>query len=956
MTEMKDRFDSKNYQISHLKAISLVGMKKYSEAIECYDNAIEIEPDCYDCLYDKAIILREVMKHEEALECYGKAIQIKPDFVNALNNKASLLSTMRRNEEAKANIEEALDYLRNNATSTATATATALDTKGFICQNLGEYQDAIDNFDHAIKSDERHLSSWINKGMIKNRQRLYNDALECFEKAIDIENDSGAAWSGKADTYAHLYEYKEAEKCFEKAISIYCKNIKEETYDVHALNAKGIEALNGKGIALAGIAEHLHGKEKEEKFNDAIKCFDRIIKYYEDYEIYKDYDYIYACRNKGVVLVKLNKYEQAIYAFDKVLNIDSKFAYALNGKGIALANIGSHLDGKEKEEKFNDAIKYFEKALEPESGVKNPIQLITPLQNKGDVLDSLAQYHDSQMEYEEAIQCFDMCLKRQREFVCALVSKGRSLGCQRKYDEAKGCFNEAIQFYIAHHADKEPCFAHAYRYKAYTMLMTAEKIEQLSEALSYFEKATQIDPDSEHSWNSWGYALTSMGEFEKAVECFDKAVALDAEFAEALANRGYILVCLGKLDEAKKDFDRALEIDSNNAYVHNYNGLSYLYLKRYAKAVECFDRSLWLAKPEQKDYILANKGYTLSSRGWLLDALDCFEEISGIKHVRELDNKDDQKVTSYALNGKGIVLDELKIHDEAKECFNKAMILDPIRKDTSYLNIGRSYYQEEDYTNAIENFTKINDPKLEAQKRNGLGLCYFRLGLYEDAESEYRDAIKANPRMVEPYYNLGVLYNSEEKPERAKALFNTCLQLDNNFSKAMDALKKLEGTNQLSDWYDWWFKSGTGKKAIGITLISSIMILFFFTAFISITIPHIQLQNPIKLPSLILNTSAQKNETSIISATSAQKNESSATTSKPDITALIILIILLLIVLLLPSIKSVKLGTIELATSPIETSTVEIKPSIPMPFKSEYMSLYFHMPIKSGIGMLYTGR
>lgn len=106
------------------------------------------------------------------------------------------------------------------------------------------------------------------------------------------------------------------------------------------------------------------------------------------------------------------------------------------------------------------------------------------------------------------------------------------------------------------------------------------------------------------------------------------------------------------------------------------------------------------------------------------------------------------------------------------------MILDPIRKDITYFNIVRSYYQEEDYTKAIENFTKINNSKLEAQKRNGLGLYCFRLRLYDDAESEYLDTIRANPRMVESYYNLGVLYNSEGKLERAKAMFNTCLQLD----------------------------------------------------------------------------------------------------------------------------------------------------------------------------------
>jgi hypothetical protein len=155
-------------------------------------------------------------------------------------------------------------------------------------------------------------------------------------------------------------------------------------------------------------------------------------------------------------------------------------------------------------------------------------------------------------------------------------------------------------------------------------------------------------------------------------------------------------------------------------------------------------------------------------------------------------------------------------------------------------------------------------------------------------------------------------------------------------------LKKLKGLNQLSDWYSWWFKSDKGKKALGLILVTSISILFLITAIASLAIPHSLLQN---FPNLtfLTQTSPTSKDTSTNSISSVVKN--------PDIPALIVLIILLLIILFLPSLRSIKVGTIELATSPIVTGTIEIKSSTPMPFKSDYMPLHFVMPLKSGIGL-----
>ena len=104
---------------------------------------------------------------------------------------------------------------------------------------------------------------------------------------------------------------------------------------------------------------------------------------------------------------------------------------------------------------------------------------------------------------------------------------------------------------------------------------------------------------------------------------------------------------------------------------------------------------------------------------------------------------------------------------------------------------------------------------------------------HEDAENEYRTAIRSNSNTVEAYYNLGVLYNNNyDQPDKANRQFNTCLKVScGKFSRAKDAIEKLKGSSPL-DWYNWWFRDGKIKRALAVVLILSILTLTLIVAII----------------------------------------------------------------------------------------------------------------------------
>lgn len=216
-----------------------------------------------------------------------------------------------------------------------------------------------------------------------------------------------------------------------------------------------------------------------------------------------------------------------------------------------------------------------------------------------------------------------------------------------------------------------------------------------------------------------------------------------------------------------------------------------------------------------------------------------------------------------------------------------------------YLHRGIAKYGKKDYKNAIIDFKKINDLSLESKKYHYLGLCYYQLNLYDKAKEEYYKAIESNPSLIGVYYDLGVLYNSKNKTDTAKKLFETCINMDSKFELAWEALGKLENIGQLN-WYEWWFGKNRKKSVLGGIILFAILGLITYIVGIS-----------------ILNTIDNNKIIGIVSS-----------------------LIILLIILLSPNIKNVKLGEVELSISSNIIESIILSPSSPStlnPFDREFI-------------------
>ena len=106
-----------------------------------------------------------------------------------------------------------------------------------------------------------------------------------------------------------------------------------------------------------------------------------------------------------------------------------------------------------------------------------------------------------------------------------------------------------------------------------------EKANQLlvkknyEEAIQYYDKVLEIEPNAKVVLNNKGNALSNLGKYEEAIQYYDKVLKINLVIAKlfgsdpndinTLYSKGNALFALGKYDDAIEHYDKVLEINPN---------------------------------------------------------------------------------------------------------------------------------------------------------------------------------------------------------------------------------------------------------------------------------------------------------------------------------------------------------------------------------------------------------
>jgi len=146
-----------------------------------------------------------------------------------------------------------------------------------------------------------------------------NEAIKCYDKIIEIDPTFADAWRLKAATYTSLSQDNKAVECLTKAIE---------------LNPHNLEFRLSLGVAL----------QRLKRFDDALGCYEQA-KRERPNDPRIDY-YI------GLMWGNMADYTKALTSFENALRIKPDFTDALLGKGIMLVRLDRKDEAKQCADKL----------------------------------------------------------------------------------------------------------------------------------------------------------------------------------------------------------------------------------------------------------------------------------------------------------------------------------------------------------------------------------------------------------------------------------------------------------------------------------------------------------------------------------------------------------------------------------------------------------------------------
>ena len=333
--------------------------------------------------------------------------------------------------------------------------------------------------------------------------------------------------------------------------------------------------------------------------------------------------------NRGNTLYNLSRFEEALAAYERAINLRPDYAEVWQEKAKTLYELKKY---RESQSAYDKAIELKPEYLEAWTG-------------RGYALEKLQQS-------QEAIASFDNALKIQPDYAAAWEGRGDTLLDSQRYEEAIASYEKAVQF--------QPNLYDAW----YNRGQAYQKLKQYDRAVESYQKAVEIKFDNYEAWYNIGNVFLEVNKNQEAFEAYEKAVRFQPNFYQGWYSKGIALLKMRRHEEAVEAYEKAVKLKPDY-YQAWYNlGWSYHELRRYEQAIECYSRALDLNPEEyQAWYNRGNAQYNLKRYE---DALVSYNEAVYVKPDY-----------SEAWYSRGNALVAVKRYEDAIASYDKAIRYKP---------------------------------------------------------------------------------------------------------------------------------------------------------------------------------------------------------------------------------------------------------------------------------------
>jgi tetratricopeptide (TPR) repeat protein len=285
--------------------------------------------------------------------------------------------------------------------------------------------------------------------------------------------------------------------------------------------------------------------------------------------------------------------------------------------------------------------------------------------------------------------------------------------------------------------------------------------------ITHYNKAIRLYPQYEQAYLYRADALMILGRFRQAIRDFDSVLRLNPKSAEAYHGRAR---CYFKLKQYKmviRDIAHTIEMEPENAYAYYLRAGAYAYLLKYKEAIG--DYSLSIDKFPKMQHAPCSLWQNMFEAAYLgragiyahlKDYPNAIADISKITDMAppqedkdyicfpEKEKYESMKGRAQTLRGK--VYADLNNYKQAIKDVSVSIESDP-QSESAYNARGSYYFEAEEYSLAIDDFTKaLSLSKTSKRKLDNL-IClasvYYQEKNFVKANQYFQKALGLEPRL-----------------------------------------------------------------------------------------------------------------------------------------------------------------------------------------------------------------
>lgn len=185
---------------------------KLSEAVESYQQALKLKPDCVEAHYNLGNVLKQQRKLEQAAESYRQALKLNPNYVQAHNNLGNVLKTQGKLEEAVQVYQQALKLNPSYAH--------VYNNLGNIFQEQGKSEEAVQSYQQALRINPDFAEVHNNLGKVFKEQKKIEEAVQAYRQAIKLNPNFPHVHYNLGNALKSQGKLEEAVKFYQQTLKI----------------------------------------------------------------------------------------------------------------------------------------------------------------------------------------------------------------------------------------------------------------------------------------------------------------------------------------------------------------------------------------------------------------------------------------------------------------------------------------------------------------------------------------------------------------------------------------------------------------------------------------------------------------------------------------------------------------------------------------------------------------